>query len=445
MATTSALNDLDWYEGVPRSIKPYTKFGLVMVVVCFGGFGTWAATAPLAAAVIAPGSFVATGQNKVVQHLEGGIIKELLVREGDRVAEGDQLVRLDETAARANSQQLFFRQARLEAILARLHAVVRGDDRYQPPQIILDNLANPEIRAVNDSQSDNFEAAHAKYANELQMMQRNISALEFRRIGRNAQIAATRTQVGLLKDEYQAKYSLYKKGLMARSEVSVLERAVADGEGTISRLEAEIMEVNAQIEKFQKEIIQTKDTEKQAALDEIQSAEAELDAIREQIRQADSVLTRTVVKAPVSGTVVRMHYHTAGGVIETGKPIIEILPTGVPLIIEAQIPRMQIDEVKEGQEAHVRLSALNQRTTPVINGRVDYVSADAMTDTTTDVKQEIYLARVSIPAEQLARIHGFTPTPGMPADILIQTHERTFFEYLAKPVLDSMSRAFREQ
>ncbi len=383
MATTSALNDLDWYEGVPRSIKPYTKFGLVMVVVCFGGFGTWAATAPLAAAVIAPGSFVATGQNKVVQHLEGGIIKELLVREGDRVAEGDQLVRLDETAARANSQQLFFRQARLEAILARLHAVVRGDDRYQPPQIILDNLANPEIRAVNDSQSDNFEAAHAKYANELQMMQRNISALEFRRIGRNAQIAATRTQVGLLKDEYQAKYSLYKKGLMARSEVSVLERAVADGEGTISRLEAEIMEVNAQIEKFQKEIIQTKDTEKQAALDEIQSAEAELDTIREQIRQADSVLTRTVVKAPVSGTVVRMHYHTAGGVIETGKPIIEILPTGVPLIIEAQIPRMQIDEVKEGQEAHVRLSALNQRTTPVINGRVDYVSADAMTDTTS--------------------------------------------------------------
>ncbi len=383
MATTSALNDLDWYEGVPRSIKPYTKFGLVMVVVCFGGFGTWAATAPLAAAVIAPGSFVATGQNKVVQHLEGGIIKELLVREGDRVVEGDQLVRLDETAARANSQQLFFRQARLEAILARLHAVVRGEDRYQPPQIILDNLANPEIRAVNDSQSDNFDAAHAKYANELQMMQRNISALEFRRIGRNAQIAATRTQVGLLKDEYQAKYSLYKKGLMARSEVSVLERAVADGEGTISRLEAEIMEVNAQIEKFQKEIIQTKDTEKQAALDEIQSAEAELDTIREQIRQADSVLTRTVVKAPVSGTVVRMHYHTAGGVIETGKPIIEILPTGVPLIIEAQIPRMQIDEVKEGQEAHVRLSALNQRTTPVINGRVDYVSADAMTDTTT--------------------------------------------------------------
>ncbi len=213
MATTSALNDLDWYEGVPRSIKPYTKFGLVMVVVCFGGFGTWAATAPLAAAVIAPGSFVATGQNKVVQHLEGGVVKELLVREGDRVAEGDQLVRLDETAARANSQQLFFRQARLEAILARLHAVVRGEDRYQPPQIILDNLANPEIRAVNDSQSDNFEAAHAKYANELQMMQRNISALEFRRIGRNAQIAATRTQVGLLKDEYQRNIPFTKKDL----------------------------------------------------------------------------------------------------------------------------------------------------------------------------------------------------------------------------------------
>ncbi|ATU92716.1 HlyD family type I secretion periplasmic adaptor subunit [Phyllobacterium zundukense] len=444
MAATSAVNDLEWYDGVPRSIKPYTKFGALMIIVCFGGFGTWAATAPLAAAVIAPGSFVATGKNKVVQHLEGGIIKELLVREGDRVTEGDELVRLDETSARANSQQLFLRQARLEAILARLHAVVRGEDRYQPPKIIMENLGNPEIRAVNESQSDNFDAAHAKYANEIQMMQRNISALEFRRVGRNAQIAATRTQVGLLKNEYQAKYSLFKKGLMARSEVSVLERAVADGEGTIARLDAEIMEVNAQIEKFQKEMIQTKDTEKQAALDEIQSAEAELDTVREQTRQTDNVLTRTVVKAPVSGTIVRMHYHTAGGVIESGKPIIEILPTGVPLIIEAQIPRMQIDEVKQGQEAHVRLSALNQRTTPVVNGRVDYVSADAMTDTTSNVKQEIYLARISIPADQLARIHGFTPTPGMPADILIQTHERTFFEYLAKPVVDSMSRAFRE-
>ncbi|MBZ9604362.1 HlyD family efflux transporter periplasmic adaptor subunit [Phyllobacterium sp. KW56] len=176
----------------------------------------------------------------------------------------------------------------------------------------------------------------------------------------------------------------------------------------------------------------------------MQSAEAELDTIREQTRQAASVLDRTVVKAPVSGTVIRLYYHTSGGVIETGKPIVEILPTGVPLIIEAQIPRMQIDEVKEGQEAHVRLSGLNQRTTPIINGRVDYVSADSMADTTSAQKQDIYLARISIPANELARIRGFTPTPGMPADILIQTHERTFFEYLAKPVIDSMSRAFRE-
>ncbi|EJN02152.1 HlyD family type I secretion periplasmic adaptor subunit [Phyllobacterium sp. YR531] len=444
MTAASVMNNLEWYDGVPRSIKPYSKFGIALVFVCFGGFGTWAATAPLAAAVIAPGSFVATGKNKVVQHLEGGIIKDLLVREGDKVHENDDLVRLDETAAKANSQQLFLRQARLEAILARLHAVVRGEERYQAPKIILENIGNPEIRAVSDSQSDNFDAAHAKYANELQMMERNISALEFRRIGRTAQIESTRTQVKLLKTEYLSKYSLFKKGLMARSEVSVLERAVADGEGNIARLEAEIMEVNAQIEKFQKEIIQTKDTEKQAALDEIQSAEAELDTVREQTRQAESILNRTLIKAPVSGTVIRLYYHTSGGVIESGKPIVEILPTGVPLIIEAQIPRMQIDEVKEGQEAHIRLSGLNQRTTPIINGRVDYVSADSMADTTAGQKQDIYIARVSIPADELARIHGFTPTPGMPADILIQTHERTFFEYLAKPVIDSMSRAFRE-
>src|SRR5690606_33164430 len=145
--------------------------------------------------------------------------------------------------------------------------------------------------------------------------------------------------------------------------------------------------------------------------------------------------------APVGGTVIRMNYHTPGGVIESGKGIMEILPADAPLIIEAHVPRNEIDDVRVGQKAIVRLVSLNQRTTPVLNGEVFYVSADALKGEPT-APQEFYLARVRLPPDEISRVVGFTPTPGMPAEILIQTAERTFFNYLTKPVTDSMSRAF---
>ena len=167
--------------------------------------------------------------------------------------------------------------------------------------------------------------------------------------------------------------------------------------------------------------------------------------MREQSRKAQNVLARSEVIAPVSGTVVRLHYHTSGGVVETGKPILEILPADEPLIIEAMISRTEIDSVRTGQAAAVRLTALNQRTTPVLEGQVYYISADAITETGKTGMQEVYLARISLEPQQIQRVPGFSPTPGMPAEVMIQTQERTFAQYLAKPIVDSMSRAFREQ
>ena len=177
----------------------------------------------------------------------------------------------------------------------------------------------------------------------------------------------------------------------------------------------------------------------------MQVVEAELDGIREQVRTAQEVLNRVDITAPVSGTIVRLYYHTAGGVVESGKAIVEILPSAEPLIIEAQVPRTNIDSVKIGLHATIRLSALNQRTTPVLEGKVFYVSADTITDQNSTAQQEVYLTRISIEPEELLRVPGFSPTPGMPAEIMIQTDERTFVQYLMKPILDSMSRAFRER
>lgn len=444
-ADIAKVHDIQWYSEVPRSIWKQTAFGLLLIAVAFGGFGTWASTAPLASAIIAQGSFVATGQNKIVQHLEGGIIKEILVNEGDRVSLNQPLIRLDETAAQTNARQLFLKMVRLEAISARLNAEVRGSGGIQFPQIILNNRYDPEVLPIMDSQALNFKAAESKRDSDIALFDQNRKAMEFRNDGINEQISSVRRQLQFLTEEYQGKQRLLDQGLIRATEVKAIQRAIADAEGQIGKMVAEVSENGEEIVRFEQQITQTKDAYRQAALQELQSLEGELDAVREQSREADNVLRRVTINAPVPGTIIRMYYHTAGGVIESGKAILEILPSDVPLVIEAQVPRTDIDNVKVGQKAAIRLTALNRRTTPVLEGEVYYVSADALPEMQGPVPKEVYLARVRLPASELAKVHGFSPTPGMPAEIMVQEHPRTFFSYLTKPIADSMARAFMEQ
>ncbi len=439
------VHDIQWYAEVPRSIWKQTACGLLLIAVTFGGFGTWAFTAPLASAIIAQGSFVATGQNKIIQHLEGGIIKEILVNEGDHVSLDQPLIKLDETAAQTNARQLFLKMARLEAISARLNAEVQGSGEIQFPAIIVDNRNDPEVLPIMESQALNFSAAESKRDSDIALFDQNKKAMEFRNEGINEQISSVRRQLGFLNEEYLGKQKLLDQGLIRGTEVKAIQRAIADAEGQIGKMVAEVSENHEEIVRFERQITQTKDTYRQAALQELQSLEAELDTVREQSREADNVLRRVTINAPVPGTIIRMYYHTAGGVIESGKAILEILPSDVPLVIEAQISRTDIDNVKVGQKASIRLTALNRRTTPVLEGEVYYVSADALPEMQGPVPKEVYLARVRLPASELAKVHGFSPTPGMPAEIMVQEYSRTFFAYLTKPIADSMARAFMEQ
>jgi len=444
-ADIAKVHDIQWYSEVPRSIWKQTVFGLLLIAVAFGGFGTWAFTAPLASAIIAQGSFVATGQNKIVQHLEGGIIKDILVNEGDHVSLDQPMIKLDETAAQTNARQLFLRMARLEAIAARLNAEVKGSGEIHFPAIIMDNRYDPEISPIMESQQLNFTAAESKRDSDIALFDQNIKAMQFRNEGIDEQISSVRRQLQFLKEEYQGKQKLLDQGLIRGTEVKAIQRAMADADGQIGKMVAEVSENREQIVRFDQQITQTKDTYRQAALQELQSLEAELDAVREQSREAENVLSRVTINAPVPGTIIRMYYHTAGGVIESGKAILEILPSDVPLVIEAQVPRTDIDNVKVGQKASVRLIALNRRTTPVLEGEVYYVSADALPEMTGPTPREVYLARVRLPVSELARVQGFSPTPGMPAEIMVQERPRTFFSYLTKPIADSMARAFMEQ
>lgn len=445
MPDIARVHDLDWYSEVPRSIWKQTTFGFILLAVTFGGFGGWALTAPLKAAIIAQGRFVATGQNKVIQHYEGGIIEQILVSEGDQVQFDQPLIRLDETAALARERQLFQRRIRLEAIAARLSSQIRGSDRIEFPDIVNENREDPEVAPILQSQQLTFDAWQTRLRDETGLLQQNIEAFGFRAMGYAKQQEATDLQLQLLREELQGKETLLKQGLIRRTEIKAVQRAIAEATGQIGRLSAEYSETQTQIIKQQQQIKQTENALREAALDELEGIQSELDTVREQSREAQNILRRATINAPVAGTVVQLLYNTTGGVIESGKGIMEILPADVPLIIEAQVKRTEIDSVRIGHQAIVRLIALNQRTTPVLNGNVYYVSADALPSDQTAPGQEHYVARIALPASELGRVRGFKPTPGMPVEIMIQTAERTFFSYLSKPIADSMSRAFVEQ
>ncbi len=435
----------EWYAAVPRSIKWHVLVSFFLMVVAFGGFGIWAFKAPLAAAVIAQGSFVATGQNKIVQHLEGGIIQEINVREGDHVRAGQVLLRLDQTAAANSEREFALRQARLEATEARLLAQYQRKEMLEFPAHLTAARADNEIAAILDGQMIAFQVAETALKNDIGLLQRNIEALAIRATGYRTQRDAQYRQLAILESQMEDKKTLLVRGLVRQSDVASVQLTLIEAEGQIGRIEAEVDEIAQISMKYEQQIAQTLGRYGQTALDNLQTIQSELDGVREQARTAVNIRERADVLAPVSGTVVRLHYHTSGGVVESGRPILEILPESEPLIIEVQIPRNDIDSVRTGQPSTVRLTALNQRTTPVLNGEVFYVSADSITDTSTGIPAEVYVARISLSVDEIRRVGQFSPTPGMPAQIMIQTAERTFVQYLAKPIVDSMTRAFREQ
>ena len=445
MTRSIAYDASEWYSSVPRSISKHVTVGLLVLGLSFGGFGAWAFRAPLAAAVISPGTFVATGNNQTVQHLEGGIIREILVTEGARVEKGDPLIRLDETAAEARLRELFLRRARLEIMTTRLLAEYHGQNDMPIPDFLQQEADDPAVSEIIRNQELNFEVSKMKTSKDISILQSNITALENRLEGYKAQHQSLEEQIAYLDEDIATQSALFEKRLVSKSQINSLQRARAEGIGQKGRILSQIAETHEMISKQRSQIEQARTAHKEAALDELQVTEGELDSVREQYRNAFSIRQRATIEAPVTGTVVRMNYNTPGGVIESGKSIAEILPAGAPLIIETEVPRKNIDSVQIGQTATVRLTALNQRTTPVLTGEVFYVSADALPDTTQMTPREVYLARVRLTATELNRVKGFTPTPGMPAEVMIQAAERTFFEYLSKPIVDSMSRAFRER
>ena len=444
----------EWHRGVPLSAKWPIFTGLAILVVGLGCFGVWAGVAPLNSAVVAPGTFVATGQNKLVQHFEGGIIREIAVKDGDVVEANQILIRMDDTAANAKLRRLVLKKYRLIAMKARLEAEMNSLETIEIPPAFSGSARDPEVKAILERQRAELRARRASLATEESLLGKQIGGLEESIRGYQAQVQSTKDRIALFAEELKDKNSLLGQQLVRKSDVLALRRSEASLGGELGEYLGRIADSKERIAQANERIAQLHSTALRDAIKELRETEADLDDVEEQIRAVQDVVDRIDVRSPVRGIVVKKNFHTPGGVVSPGAVILELLPVGEERIIEAHMNPKDISHVSVGQEALVRLSALNQRITPTVGASVIYVSADALAEQmqaknearpASDTRREFYVVRVRLDQDDiLRRMPEFIPTPGIPADVYIKTGERTFFEYIMKPVFDSFSRAFRE-
>jgi HlyD family type I secretion membrane fusion protein len=441
----AAIAVREWYADVPRRTYVPTVAGISSIVLFLVGFGYWSNTALIAGAVITSGAFVTTGQNKIIQHLEGGVIRDIMVREGDIVSVGQTLIQLDPTAPRAELDRMILRHMRSAAMEARLVAEIRNDPQVVYPADLLARRNEPDIKSIVGAQQLTFDAWRKNLEADVAALQDSISAIKERMTASQTQKRAVEHQIELIEEELTNKSSLLPSGLVRKPEILALQRAQAALHGEIGKLDGEMGEAKEQIAKTEQQIVGMRTSAIKDAVEQLHQTRAEITDFRERIRTQQGILDRANIAAPVRGIVVKLRYHTTGGVIEPGKNIMEILPVGDNLVIEVRVRPQDIDHVKVGQEASIRLTALNRRTTPTLTGKVLYVSADALPDDLQTVQgREVYVVRIALDEEQPPPMQNFKPKPGMPAEVYIKTAERTFFEYLMQPIRDSMARAFRE-
>lgn len=432
-----------WQKTLETNTRGIALAGYATIAVLLGGFGSWAATAPLAGAVIAPGVVAAAGQNIMIQHLEGGIIEKINFHEGDRVKAGDALFVLDSTEAKAQLNRLVKQLVAFEAKAARLEAERDGLDKLQIHENLRRYSAEADADDVVTEQQKEFDARLSRYKAEQNILSQRVEALREAALGLEAQKKSGEDQLVIVREEMGRKKELLDKGLTNRSEYTTLLRTEAELIGQIASIQAQIASSVTQGIEARVQIERLTTTRIEQALGELNTLRAEIADVREQINAAQAVLDRTVVRSPVDAIVVRNLQNVQGGVVRAGEQIMELLPLTSGLIVEARVTPRDIDNIAIGQQAQLMLSALNARTTPQVEGQVIYISADRLVDQNTG--QPYYTARLRItdalpPAVTREQIY-----PGMPVEAFISTEERTFVGYLVRPLVDSFGKAFREE
>ena len=438
-----AAQSLAWQANPRTDIRRVAFTGYAAITLLVVGFGYWAVSAPLSGAVITQGTISATGGNILIQHPEGGIIQELLVHEGDRVQQAQNLILLDPTAAQAELNRLTRQSIALRASAARLEAERDGLDRLAPITDAVPAPLHQDFEILIREQQKEFDARLARFRSEQSILAQRVAMHHQSVVGLQAQKQAIQQQAEVVKKELGIKTSLLDKGLTNRTEYSQLLRSEADLIGQAGALEADLASANTQIVEAQEQIERLTTQRVEEALTKLDEVRSSLADIEEQIRASEAVLGRTTIKAPAAGIVVSSTYNSKGSVVARGEKIMEILPTASGLIVDARLRPKDIDQVRVGQPAKLRLSALNMRLTPEIPATVTQVSADRLVDEATH--EPYFRAKLKIAADLPSGVKAEQLYPGMPVEAFINTGNRTFFEYLARPMLDSFARAFTER
>lgn len=424
-----------------RSISRHVKLGLVLVAVVVGGAGGWASTTEISGAVIAPGSVVVEGDVKKVQHRTGGVVGEILVRDGDRVEAGDVLFRLDATLADANLGIIKQRLMDLYARRARLLAERDGSSSITfPPGLKV--RFGAAIQPMLAAERRLFDLRRKARTGQKAQLEQRIGQLGSEIEGLAAQLRAKEKEIAFIARELVSARGLYAKQLMSLAKLTLLERQSTRLEGERGQLVTSIASARGRVTETELKILQVDRDAASEVAKALNQVEASLGEYRERQVAAADQRARLEVRAPRTGTIHKSSLATVGGVVAAGETAMLVVPATNRLTIEARVAANDIDQLRMNQPAVLRFSAFNQSTTPELNGVVRHIAADVTTVERTH--QRYYEVRVDVDADELQRLGGFDVKPGMPVEVFVRTDKRNVLSYLVKPIQDQTMRAFRE-
>lgn len=426
-------------DGVNRHLWLALIVALFLVLGC----GGWAATAALNGAVLAVGTVVVESHAKRIQHPEGGVVGEIRVRNGQKVEAADVLLRLDDTVTRANLAVVDTQLVELAARRARLEAERDSRGSIDYPAALLARRAEENAGRAIDGEISLFTSRRAALEGQVLQLRARIEQLVDEAAGLSAQIAAKSAELAYIAEEIAGATELHRKGLTPLTRLRSLQREEVRIEGERGQLQAELARSRGRTSETELQIIQIGQDMRAEVIEELREIEGKWAELQERRIAAQDKLTRVELIAPISGVVHELATHTVGGVIAPGETAMLIVPEHDRLVVEIHVNPADIDQVLIGQPAMVRLSAFSQKTTPELAGTVARIAADLTKDEKAGTS--FYVAQVALPAQEIARLNGLQLMPGMPAEVHLQTGERTALSYLVKPLRDQIARAMREE
>ncbi len=441
LTTSSAGNRNSGQGKKPRSIQSAITGGVCVILVTFGGFGTWAMSVELSSAVIASGVLTVSGKSKTVQHLEGGIVRDILVRDGDVVDAGAPLIRLHSTKIQAGHATVRNRLDNAWATVARLTAERDNADALIFPPELTSRANEAHVNRILAGQQAAFETRRNLIFGRINLNRQQISQLREEIRGLQGQASSAREQIELLNQEIQGLEELLAKGFAARNRVVALQRERARLEGERARHDAAVAKAYQAISETELQITQEWTRYQDEVMGELEDWQRQVFELTNEMDSMTDSLERTEIVAPVRGTIVGLSVHTPGAVIAPGEVLLEIVPASDRLVVEAQVQPQDIESVSVGLPSDVQLSAFSQKSLGNLEGTVVYVSADSFMDDRTGLAH--YVANIEID-DTVVQEEDLALQPGMPATVFIKTGGRSPFSYLVGPLTDSLSRAWRE-